>query len=268
MKIISGLSNSKLTLIVALMFTVLITKAQTAYQFSGPDCDGNMHDLYADLDAGKAVFLHFYMPSCSACPPPAQEIQAMASVINASHPGMVVGYAFPFQNSTNCAYSSSWVSSNGLSALYAPMDSGAYQVAYYGGFGMPTVVLLGGTDHRVMFSTLSYSSSDTTIMRDSILALLNATGVNELPEAVASFTAFPNPASNNISVSVNLKRATHLSLELTDVAGKQVAAVASENSSGHLFTKNIDVAALPDGNYLLRLSADGKNVTRKITVHH
>jgi hypothetical protein len=86
----------------------------------------------------------------------------MANNINAMHPGLVKGYAFPFNNTTTCAYSSSWVSSNGLSSFYVPMDSGAVAVAHYGGFGMPTVVVLGGMDHRVMYVSQSFSNADTS----------------------------------------------------------------------------------------------------------
>jgi hypothetical protein len=257
-----------LQLFITLMFAVAISKGQTnAYQFTGVDCNGNMHDLFADLDAGKAVALHFYMPNCSACPPPAQDIQAMADHINATHPGMVKGYAFPFQNSTDCAYSQSWVNSNGLSSLYVPMDSGAYQVAYYGGFGMPTVVLLGGTDHRIMFSTLSFTSSDTTIMRDSILALLNPTSINYLPGSVTAFNVYPNPASGDITLNISLKETSNLFVDIADISGKQVAIIMNEKQNS-LVAKQFNITQLPNGNYLVRLNTNGKTVTQKITVKH
>ena len=44
-----------------------------AMQFSGLDCNGNSMDLYADLDSGKAVILHFFMPGCGSCIPVAQK---------------------------------------------------------------------------------------------------------------------------------------------------------------------------------------------------
>ncbi len=89
----------------ALMFVITISKAQTPMQFSGVDCNGASVDMFADLDAGKAVILFFYMPNCGSCPPPAKKIQAMTNNINVMHPDMVKGYAFPFQNSTTCTYS-------------------------------------------------------------------------------------------------------------------------------------------------------------------
>ena len=33
--------------------------------------------LFADLDAGNAVVLFYFMPSCGSCPPPARKVQTM-----------------------------------------------------------------------------------------------------------------------------------------------------------------------------------------------
>ena len=250
------------------MLVITISKAQTiANQFSGLDCNGNAVDLFQDLNSGKAVILHYYMPSCGSCPPPAQKIQAMANHINAMFPGMVKGYAFPYNNTTTCAYSSTWVSSNGLSALYAPMDSGAVDVAHYGGFGMPTVVLLGGANHRVMFSTLSFSTGDTLTMRDSILALFGVLGINDLPNSVSGFTVFPNPANDNVSIKLTLKETSDLFIDVADINGKQVAIISNAKQTGTV-TIPYNTAVLPNGNYLVRVKTNGKTVTQKLTVSH
>jgi Secretion system C-terminal sorting domain len=224
-------------------------------------------DLFADLDAGKAVILHFFMPNCGSCPPPAQKIQTMANHINAMYPGMVKGYAFPYQNSTTCSYVTSWVSSNGLSTIYAPMDSGAAHVAHYGGFGMPTVVVLGGLDHRVLFSTLSFSTSDTTLMRDEILALLNSSGITDLSGVVNTFSVYPNPAIDNVIINIELKEASNVQIDITDITGKQVASITEEKLSG-IVKKEFNTALLPNGNYLVRMQVNGKSATRKLKVNH
>ncbi len=248
---------------------ISLTNAQTtALQFSGADCNGNMHDLFADLDAGKAVALHFYMPNCNSCPPPAQAIQTMANQINATHPGMVKGYAFPFQNSTTCSYSANWVSVSGLSSLYVPMDSGAYQVAYYGGFGMPTVVLLGGSDHRVMFVTQSFSMSDTTIMRDSILAMLNTTSINQFEKNVTSVNLFPNPAHEKVQLQLNNSKSQKLTIEVVDLLGKQVMNVYNDYTASGILKKEIDVVQLNNGLYFIKVTADGIANNFKLTVAH
>ncbi len=251
---------------ITLMFALTISKAQTAMQLSGMDCNGVSHDLLADLDAGKAVILHFFMPNCGMCPPPAQKIQAMANHILANHPGTITAYAMPFNNSTLCSYAATWVTSNNLS-LYAPFDSGAIQVANYGGFGMPTVVLLGGTDHRVMFSTLSFSTSDTTIMRDSILSLLGITsGINSVTDAVSTFSVYPNPATDEINLNFVVKKSGNLNIEILDVTGRKVAEVMNETVTPGAVAKSFNTAALTNGNYFIRVNAEGLISNYKLNV--
>jgi hypothetical protein len=252
----------------ALLFVITFSKAQTtAMQFSGDDCNGNPVDLFADLDAGKAVILFYYMPNCGACPPPAQKIRKMANNINGIYPGTVKGYAFPYQNSTDCAYSSSWVTSSLISDIFAPMDSGAAQVAHYGGFGMPTVVIVGGADHKVLWSTLSFSTSDTIIMRDSILAFLGTTAINDLSATATSFKAYPSPANENISISFELKQSTDYTIEIIDITGRNVA-VINDNGTPGLVTKKYNASELASGTYIARLTINGKTATQKLTVNH
>src|SRR5262249_20080836 len=141
-------------LLLVLIAGIKISIAQTPLQISGNDCNGNPHDLFAQLDAGKAAVLFFFMYNCGACPPPAAAVQATMNNINNSYPGMVTGYALPYTNSTTCTEVLDWCSLYGHQ--FVPYDSGSYQVAYYGGFGMPTVVVVGGSgaNKRVLFSTL------------------------------------------------------------------------------------------------------------------
>lgn len=237
----------------------------TAMNFSGVDCNGNSVDLFSDLDAGKAVMLIFYMPNCGSCPPVASKMQTMANNINATHPGLVKAYAFPFQNSTTCAYSSSWVTNNNLS-LFTPMDSGAVQVAYYGGFGMSTVVLLGGDNQDVLFVTQDFNTSDTTTMRDLILNTFTA-DVNE-QSAIAELSAYPNPASDIVHVSFTALSGTEATVEMTDLAGKLVLVSQKEQLSKGMIEKQLNVSDIPAGTYIVRITLDGSVATQKINVTH
>lgn len=235
----------------------------TAMNFSGEDCNANNVDLFSDLDAGKAVMLIFYMPNCGSCPPVATKMQTMANNINATHPGLVKAYAFPYQNSTTCTYSSSWVVNNNL-PLFAPMDSGSVQVAYYGGFGMPTVVLLGGDNHDVLFVTQDFNTSDTTTMRDLILNNLTA-GLEE-QHAIQNIRTFPNPASGIVTVHYEVVQGAECILQITDLSGKTVLTFGKEKLNKGFIEKQIDVSALPTGSYLLSLEINGTLITEKIHV--
>lgn len=261
--------KKKLLGIFALVLGSVITlNAQTnAMQFTGQDCNGNNVDLFADLNAGKCVVLFYYMPNCGSCPPPASRIQAMANNVMDTYPGMVKGYAFPFQNSTTCSYSSSWVTNNSLN-FYAPMDSGAAQVAYYGGFGMPTVVLVGGLDHRVMFVTQSFTTSDTTIMRDSILNFLSAVNVNTLPAAISGVNTYPNPADNSVTAEITLSRPSAVAIEVVNILGEVIEVVYNGNTPVGTLRKEISTAAYAEGNYFLRITSDGEVTNESFTVMH
>lgn len=258
----------KLFFVFALMFVFTISKAQqTAMQISGMDCNNNPVDLFAELDAGKAAVVFFYMPNCGSCPPPAWNIQLMANNIMNTFPGMVKGYAFPFMNTTTCGYSSSWVSNNGLS-MYAPLDSGATPVAYYGGFGMPTVVLLGGTDHRVMWSTQNWQTLDTTIMRDSILGMFAQVGMNDLNNTVSSINVFPNPANDKVQVEMNLSQAVAIKVELVNILGEVVSVVYNNNAPSGLLKAQVETNTLSNGIYFIRVSAENAVQNYKFTVAH
>lgn len=263
--------TTKVTTIVLMLFCAIATlQAQTkATQFSGKDCKGNAVDMFADMDAGKIIIMHFFMPNCGSCPPPAKKIQAMANKINASHPGMVKGYAFPFQNSTDCSYASSWVSSNSLSTLYTPVTGGANILAYYGGFGMPTVVVIGGKDHKVLFSTLSFSTSDTTEMRDAILAELNATTeVKGEPSALSSLSVYPNPANESIALNLELKENADLRVDLVSVTGEEVAVLLDQKQTSGAVSTRYATTALPAGIYMLRINTNGHTTTHKVVITH
>lgn len=259
--------TSRVLLTLITLFTVQAGFGQTVMQISGPDCNGNNHDLYADLDAGKAVILHFFMANCSSCPPPAQKIQAMANKIMTTYPGKITAYAMPFNNSVTCSYTSNWVGANSLQ-LYAPYDSGAVQVANYGGFGMPTVVLLGGSgaNRRVMFSTLSFMDSDTTIMRDSILALFATTALNEQPAQVTNLNVFPNPASDKLNIGFELKESSNVKVDITDLQGNQAAVLTEGRMDAGTVSRSFALPEMAAGNYLVRVTLDNKSYSERLTI--
>nr|MBP6315130.1 T9SS type A sorting domain-containing protein [Chitinophagaceae bacterium] len=256
--------------IVAIFLTLLSTlsKAQTAMQLSGLDCNNVNHDLFAELDAGKAVVVYFFMDNCNVCPPPATNIQKMVNNILVNYPGMVTAYALPYNNVPTCAQTAAWVTSNSL-YLYAPYDSGAVQVAHYGGFGMPTVVLLGGSDHRTLFKTKAYLDSDTTIMRDSILALF-AAGPSSLTNYLNAndISIFPNPSSNATGISVSLLKTTNLSMELCDINGKTIETICQIQNASGCIVQQLSTAAYTSGHYLIKINTNGKIYFRKLEISH
>ena len=255
-----------LSLLAVALFGQTISAQTTAMDFSGVDCSGANVNLFNDLDAGKAVVLFYYMPSCGSCPPEATKIQTMANAINVNYPGMVKGYAFPFQNSTTCSYSASWVVNNSL-PLFQAMDSGATQVAYYGGFGMPTVVLLGGPGHAKLWGTQNFVTADTTTMHDLIIAMLTA-NLDESSNELSALSVYPNPANDVLNVNFTLANAGEVSIELLDLSGKLITSVSKEQMELGAMQKQLNVAEIVSGSYLLSVSVNGSKSIEKVNIIH
>ena len=256
----------KLIIIASFLLSTPLIFAQTAYDFQGDDCNGNQVHLFSDLDAGKAVAIIYYMPNCGSCPPVAQKVQAMANKINATYPGMVKAYAYPYTNATSCTYSASWVTNNNL-PLFTPMDSGAVQVAYYGGFGMPTVVILGGTDHRTMIANQDFVTSDTTIMRDSILGMLTA-GVKKVDSFTESVSIFPNPSSDVVNIEFISSKTSDLLIDIMNIEGKQMVAPIDEKLVTGKVKKEINISSIPNGIYTIRIRLGDTIKTQTINIIH
>lgn len=242
----------------------------TAMDFNTNDCNGNPVHLFADLDAGNAVVLFYYMPSCGSCPPHASEIQTMANNINAVFPGKVKAYSFPYQDVTDCVYSASWVIDNSL-PLYSPMINGAAALAYYGEFAMPTIVLLGGSSHNVMMVLdQGFDVSDTIAMRDSILNLLDpsSSNIKETTKNVFFTKVFPNPTSDILNIEFNLKETSEVLIEMVDLDGRIILTKISEKLNQGAIKKQINVSQIPGGIYFIKINVDGLITTEKVNIKH
>ena len=58
------------TIVLAFIFLMAATGAQAqagVTDFNKTNCNGDLCHLYADLDSGHAVLLHFFMPNCGSC---------------------------------------------------------------------------------------------------------------------------------------------------------------------------------------------------------
>jgi hypothetical protein len=79
----------------------------------------------------------------------------------------------------------------------------------------------------------------------------------------AAFVVFPNPANNYLQVSFPVSQAGKTMLELFDPTGRRLYAKPVTAS-----TEEINTGALPEGTYLLKVSANGEGKTQKVVVIH
>ena len=255
------------TLLAAIAFTIQVSNAQTtAMDFNMNDCNGTMHNLYSELDQEKVVILEFFMTNCNPCITAGNGLNTMRENLLVQYPGQVLFYQFPFNNSTNCTVVSDWVTSHGYNSV--AFDSGAAQVAYYGGFGMPTVVVVAGSSYQILYNELGFSTKDTQNIAMSIHDFFNMSGISDQPSSITSFTVYPNPASGQATIQLQLKETTDLQLQLTDLSGKVVSTIFSGTVAAGKMEQSINTAAIADGLYLVKAMIGGKEMVSKLQVAH
>ena len=252
----------------ALISAGALNAQTTAMDFTQMDCSGTSRNLFTDLNAGKVVIMEWYMgPSCQPCKDAAKEIEGLKTKLLATYPGKVMSYAWGFQDSYTCSATQSWVSGLGSSAI--PMDTGAAMVAYYGGFSMPTVVVVGGTDHKVLYianpGNGGYSNGDTSKMRTAIKNFFSPTAVSSLPSNISNVSIFPSPAQSDVSIQLQTNAATTIQVQVLSLNGQVVMQLPAEKVTGN-YARKLNTQILAAGEYMVRIAADGETITRRLSI--
>jgi thiol-disulfide isomerase/thioredoxin len=219
----------------------------TAYDFTAAECQGNSHHLFDELDAGKVVILEFFMLNCAPCIVATKALENITQPYQNSHPGRVHIYSFGFLNSYTCDQILGWKNDNEFS--HPVFDDGEDQVDYYGGMGMPTLVVIGTNEHKVFFKSIGYTSAiddEITQAIDSAL-LYNPTGVGE-PFAVNGFRIYPTLVTDQFYVELS-DELPGSEIILFDAFGREVLTLSVMEKG----RTSIPVTGLSRGVYVARL---------------
>ncbi len=143
-----------------------ISQPTTALDFSMIDCNGQFHNLYSELNSGNAIIMEFWMDGCAPCIVAGKALDSMYKELKATC-GKVRYYQTVFNDNSHCNVVLNWYNTNGFSSV--PFDSGAAQVAYYGGFGMPTVAVAAGNTHQLLYlNNHGFPTGDTALVAAAI----------------------------------------------------------------------------------------------------
>jgi hypothetical protein len=80
----------------------------------------------------------------------------------------------------------------------------------------------------------------------------------------ASIEMYPNPTKNNLNITVN-SNVGDMTIEITDVAGRVVYSSTEKNIQAG-FVKQINMSQFPNGNYLVKMNANGQQASHSITL--
>ena len=259
----------KIILIIGIIVTSLsysTAQVTTAQDFTMSACDATTHSLYADhLDNDEVVIMEFFM-TCASCVSVGQKLNPLYMGLNTQYPGMMNFWVLAYTNSYTCTTVNSWKNTNTPNAL--AFDSGTVQVAYYGGFAMPTVVVVGGTNHQVIYnSNYDGPASDTSAMHAAIDNFFATVGVDNANNNL-KFNAYPNPTVNMLNLELTLINPAQTQIEMVDMMGRVVKEISTKALSAGLNAIQVETNDLTNGIYFIRIVSNGKTTQYKTSVKH
>ncbi|MDZ4759057.1 MAG: choice-of-anchor V domain-containing protein [Bacteroidota bacterium] len=113
-----------------------------------------------------------------------------------------------------------------------------------------------------------HKDSDQTFLSTLKVNEKNPLAIAEKESKLNSFKVYPNPATDLVSISMDLKETSNLLIDVTDITGKQVAIISNEKQSAGALTTQFNTTILPSGNYFVRISVNGKTATQKLSIAH
>lgn len=246
----------QISILLLLTFIAAGTFAQNiALDWSKDDCEGTSHSLYSELDNGVTIICEYVMvPTCQPCITAGGYIQTIRDNFEATHPGKVRWYSTAFNNAYTCSQMQNWTTTNSLTPD-AEFTQGDAEVDYYGGMGMPTIVVVGGgTLHKVYYQEQGFSSGDVVDIEAAInTSLAEATGIVDTGNDPFSLNVYPNPAASHATISFTLNSSDHISVEVYNLVGTKVVTVLDKIQSAGRHELNLNTSAIPNGSYFLKL---------------
>jgi hypothetical protein len=143
---------------------------------------------------------------------------------------------------------------NGSATVNVGLGNPPYQYTWSTGDSTQTVTGL-------TTGTVTVTVTDDLGCSSVLNVLIGNSPVNEIP-GLTRFTLQPNPTTGATTLFVTLDHPAEVQIQVLDLTGRLVwssAPIQSDNLS-----ERLDLSHYPDGMYLIRLTADGRSVVRKL----
>ncbi len=110
--------------------------------------------------------------------------------------------------------------------------------------------------------------NDTAILSITYIAAPCNIGVAEVNGNLSRFDLMPNPAHDQVTVEIELARAANdITVEILDVNGRSIRREALSSNGTLLLRRTIDVSALRQGAYIVRITSAEGSATRRLMLH-
>lgn len=91
-------------------------------------------------------------------------------------------------------------------------------------------------------------------------------GVKEVPNSFSLGDAFPNPSSNDVTITFDLKSNNNVSIKLVNLVGQEVMNIANDKFSAGANEVKFNVSNLTGGVYFYTMTVDGVSQSQKIMI--
>ena len=236
-----------------------------ASDFTLTDCDGTSHNLFATLDKGDVVAMEVVM-GCLPCVQGRKALAKIEAEYATTHPGKFHVYTFGFTSSVSCTSIQQWMSSNSITGTSFAGDDGVNS-DYGASGGMPTIILVGGPDHKILYWRQGFANKDTATMKTAISKVLTQASVASTNNN-ESLRVYPNPSSNSASLKIDCLKNETRQITLFNENGVNVLSIFSGKLSTGEHTINFSTNALASGKYYIHVTTADNTSVLPLTIVH
>lgn len=138
----------------------------------------------------------------------------------------------------------------------------------------------GGYDHEHLYCAkptsdggyvaVGHSDSYGASLKEQVLLIktddmgLIPTAINEIPYEAFSFSVYPNPSEGAFSIDLDMNGAPYADIRLMNTTGQIVLQERVESNGA--FHKKLDLTGYARGIYLMSVTMNGEQTTRKVTI--
>jgi hypothetical protein len=138
-----------------------------------------------------------------------------------------------------------------------------------GSYGIPAVFVVCADKKLYKFLNTSGSSTDAQIRSFATAKCgLAPVGINEVNTLNFSYDLYPNPASNNTTLSISVNNNEMVGYTVTNQMGQIVGYKAPQNLQSGVNTFDINTQNLANGLYFIQLSVGNEKTSVKLQVNH
>lgn len=238
-----------------------------ASDFTLTDCNGTEHNLFSDLNKGDVVAIEFVM-GCTPCIQGRKALAKMETQFELSNPGQFHLYTFGYSSSVDCSSIQSWMSTNEFAGTcFGGVDT---VISAYGAeAGMPTICIVGGVDHKVLYWKSGFSNKDTTAIKTAISQMLQSqSSVSSTTNSNESLTVYPNPSSLMASLKINCLKEGVRKVILFDAKGTKILSIFDGRLTTGEHTVDFSTKDLTSGTYYIHVTTGEQSTVVPLTVVH